>query len=315
MKFKHWVIFLFLGAVWGSSFMWIKVAIREVGPTTLVAYRTLFGLLFGVAAIWFTRAPLPTTFKDWKPLLVIGVTNVAIPFFLISWGEQVIDSAVASILNATVPLFTILIAQFVLEDDRITAPKLAGLLIGFIGVVILMSKDFNGSAGSVLGQLAIIGAAVSYAISAIYIRKATQHIQGIVRSVGPFASATGIMWLGAYFTESPVIVPQTSATWIALLFMGLLGSGLAFILSNYLIHEIGPTRMTMVTYLFPFYGVLLGVLFLHEQLTAHIIFGAALTLISLVVANWKPAPKPIFKSYQAPERRPVLAEVATENCK
>ena len=107
MKAKHWFVFLLLGAIWSSSFMWIKIAIQEVGPITLVAFRVLFGLLFGIAVILFQRVSLPRTFKAWLPLLVIGLTNIAIPFFLISWGEQSIDSAVASILDATVPLFTI----------------------------------------------------------------------------------------------------------------------------------------------------------------------------------------------------------------
>src|SRR5512139_2940157 len=104
MKLKHWLIFLLLGAIWSSSFMWIKIAVQEVGPLTLVAFRVLFGFLFGVAVILIQRVQLPRTFKFWAPLLLLGLTNVSVPFFLISWGERSIDSAVASILDATVPL-------------------------------------------------------------------------------------------------------------------------------------------------------------------------------------------------------------------
>jgi len=288
MKAKHWIIFILLGAIWGSSFMWIKIAIREVGPVTLVAFRALFGLLFGVVVILIQRVELPRTFKAWLPLLVVGLTNIAIPFFLISWGELHIDSAVASILDATVPLFTILIAHFVLQDDKITLPKVMGLIIGFVGIVVLMSKDIGASANSLLGQLAVIVASIFYAISAIYIRKATVDTPGIVRSAGPLVSASVVMWLGTLVFESPVQLPQLGITWIALLFMGVLGSGLAFVMAFYLIHEIGPTRTTMVTYLFPLGGIILGVIFLHEQLTWHIIAGAALIITSLVVANWEP---------------------------
>ena len=92
--------------------MWIKIAVQEVGPITLVAFRVLFGLLFGVVVIFVQRQQLPRNFKEWVPVLLLGVTNVAIPFFLISWGEQSIDSAVAAILDATVPLFTIINAQY-----------------------------------------------------------------------------------------------------------------------------------------------------------------------------------------------------------
>src|SRR5512143_1806194 len=128
MKAKHWFVFILLGVIWSSSFMWIKIAVQEVGPITLVAFRALFGLLFGVVVITIQRVSWPRTWKEWMPLLVVGLTNVAIPFFLISWGEQVIDSAVASILDATVPLFTILMAHFLLRDDKITLPKMLGLL-------------------------------------------------------------------------------------------------------------------------------------------------------------------------------------------
>jgi len=288
LKTKHWIAFISLGMIWGSSFLWIKIAVQEMGPITLVAYRVLFGLLFGVVVILFQRAAWSSGFKQWRPLFVLGLTNIAIPFFLISWGEKVIDSGVASILDATVPLFTILVAHFLLHDDKMTVPKVLGLLMGFAGVVVLMSKDIGESSGSLLGQAAVIVASVFYAASSIIARKYTEDTPAIFRSVGPLVSATAVMWLAAIFIEAPVKVPNLSIIWIALLWLGILGSGFAFILLYYLIHEIGPTRATMVTYLFPLGGVTLGVLFLHEQLTWQVLTGAILIILSLVVANWQP---------------------------
>ena len=285
MKPKHWLMFILLGVIWSSSFMWIKIAVQEIGPITLVAFRVLFGLLFGVVVILVQRVHLPRRLKEWFPLLVLGMTNIAIPFFLISWGEQSIDSAVASILDATVPLFTILIAHYLLRDDKMTLPKVLGLLIGFVGVVILMSKDVGSAPGSLLGQVAVVLASVFYAISAVYARKTTEDTPGITRSVGPLISATAVMWLATVWVESPVEIPQLTITWIALLFLGILGSGVAFIMLYYLIHEIGPTRTTMVTYLFPLGGVILGVAFLHEELSWQLLAGAALIVLSLVAAN------------------------------
>ena len=298
MKAKHWFVFILLGVIWSSSFMWIKIAMREVGPLTLVAFRALFGLLFCVVVILIQRVSLPRTFREWLPLLVVGLTNIAIPFFLISWGELHIDSAVASILDATVPLFTILIAHFLLQDDKITLPKTLGLIVGFLGIVILMSKDMGSSSSSLLGQAAVIVASIFYAISAIYIRKTTVDTPGIVRSAGPLVSATATMWLGALIFESPVQIPQLGITWVALLFMGVLGSGLAFVMAFYLIHEIGPTRTTMVTYLFPLGGVILGVTFLHEQLTWQVIAGAVIIISSLVIANWEPKKQELSSEQQ-----------------
>ena len=289
MKTKHWIVFLLLGAIWGSSFLWIKIAVQEVGPVTLVAFRSLFGLLFCLAVVLVQRVQWPRSFRAWLPLLILGLTNIAIPFFLISWGEQSIDSAVASVLDATVPLFTILMAHFLLQDDKITIPKLLGLLVGFAGVVVLMMKDLlNASASSLLGQAAVLLASGFYAVSSIIARKATEDTPGILRSGIPLIAATAVMWPSAIMFESPVEIPQLRIIWIALLWLGILGSGLAFVLAYYLIHEIGPTRMTMVTYLFPVVGVILGTVFLREQLSWQLIMGTLLVLISLVIANWSP---------------------------
>ena len=170
-----------------------------------------------------------------------------------------------------------------------TWPKVVGLLIGFAGVIILMSKDIGASFGSVLGQLAVVLASAFYAGSAVFARKTTEDTPGILRSAVPLVSATAIMWLGTFFLERPIHIPQLGITWIALLFLGILGSGLAFVLSYYLIHEIGPTRTSMVTYLFPLGGVVLGVAFLNEALSWQLLVGAVLIVLSLVVANWKPA--------------------------
>ena len=300
MKPKHWLVFILLGAIWGSSFMWIKVAVQEISPALLVAFRALFGLVFGGVVILARRVRLPRDRKAWRPLLLLGLTNIAIPFFLISWGEQSIDSAVASILDATVPLFTILIAHYLLPDDKITPPKVLGLLTGFAGVIVLMSKDLvNASTSSLLGQAAVILASVFYAVNSVYIRKTTEDVPGIVRSTGPLLSASMMMWLATFVFESPVKMPQLGITWIALLWLGILGSGLAFTMAFYLIHEIGPTRMTMVTYLFPLGGVTLGVLFLHEQLTWQLIMGGVLIIASLAIANWEPKKQEVHKRREA----------------
>jgi drug/metabolite transporter (DMT)-like permease len=291
VKPKDWFVFILLGVIWSSSFLWIKIAVREVGPITLVALRVSFGLLFCAAVVLIRRAPLPRARSDWLPLLVLGISNVAVPFLLISWGEQSIDSAVAAILDATVPLFAIVIAHLALHDDKITLPKVMGLLLGFAGVVVLMSKDIGASSSSLLGQGAVVLASIFYAASSVYARKTTENIPGIFRSVGPLLSSTAVMWLATAFVDKPISMPRLPITWIALLWLGILGSGFAFILLYYLIHAIGPTRTTMVTYLFPLGGVILGVSFLGEQLTWQLLVGAALVVASLAVANLQPKPR------------------------
>lgn len=288
MKAKHWFIFILTGAIFSSSFMWIKIALREVGPDLLVAFRTLFGLLFCIAVIFIQRVKLPRSFKEWKPLFWLGVLNIAIPFFLIAWGEQSIDSSVAAILDSTVPLFTIVMAHFLLSDDKMTISKIAGLLVGFAGVFVLVSKDIGDSTSSILGQAAVIIASGFYAASAVYVRRTTQNTPAILRSAGPLFSGSVIMWLAALAFESPLKMPSLGITWVALIFLGTIGSGFAFVMVFYLIHEIGPTRTSMITYIFPLGGVILGVVFLQEQLTWQLIAGGLLIVASLFVANRQP---------------------------
>jgi drug/metabolite transporter (DMT)-like permease len=160
--------------------------------------------------------------------------------------------------------------------------------MGFAGVIVLMSRDIGTSIGPILGQLAVVVACIFYAGSSVYARKSTAEASGIMRGAGPLVSSTAVMWIAAVTVESPLKIPQLTITWIALLWLGILGSGFAFILNYYLIHEIGPTRTTMVTYIFPLGGVILGVLFLHEQLSWQLLAGAVLIVASLAVANWQP---------------------------
>ncbi|MBL8051480.1 MAG: DMT family transporter [Anaerolineales bacterium] len=288
MKTKQWVVFILLGIIWSSSFLWIKIGVQEVGPMSLVAFRMLFGALTAGVIAYFQGIPFSRDWKDWGIFAIFGPLSLAIPVFLISWGEQTIDSAVASILNATVPLFTLIIAHFWLSDDKITFQKTLGLLIGFGGVIILLSKDLLASAhASIIGQVAVILASFFYGLSAVGIRKYTTHINNVMRGVGLLTTSAILMWLVGPIFERPFEIPQLPITWVAALWLGILGSGLAMIMMYYLIHEIGPTRASLVTYLFPVGGVLLGVIFLNEKLSWQLIAGTILIIMSLVVVNYK----------------------------
>ena len=288
MQPKHWTAFIILGVIWSASFLWIKIALEEIGPNTLVAWRVLFGLVFAGAAVFLQRKAWPRGWGEWQPFIILGVTSIAVPFFLITWSELSIDSAVTSILNATVPLFTIVIAHLFLQDDKMTVQRVLGLLVGFSGVVVLLSKDLTaGAHNSILGQGAVILASILYAGSSVYARRKTSSSPGLVRGAAPLVSATALMWIAAPMLESPIKFPQLPLTWVAVLWLGFLGSGLALILFYYLLHEIGPTRTATVTYVFPLGGVILGVIFLNEQLFWQLVVGALLIISSVVVVNWQ----------------------------
>ena len=290
MKRRDWTLFWALGLIWGSSFLWIKIAVQEVDPFTLVGWRLLFGTLGMVVVILLRRPAFPEAGKTWLFLAALGVLNTALPFVLISWGEKSIDSAVASVLNSTVPLFTLVIAHLFLHDEPITARKAVGLLIGFGGVLALMARDLEpGSLRvGILGQAAVLVAAVSYASASVFARRTMREISPLVQAFVPMAFADAIVWTAATQVGNPGRLPAIPITWVALLWLGLLGSCVAYLLFYNLLHAVGATRAVMVTYVFPVVGVALGVVFLGELADWHLLVGAALVVASIVVVNWRP---------------------------
>ncbi len=286
MKTKDWLAFIALSLAWGSSFFWIKIAVAEIGPFLLVALRVLFGIL-GLLLVMLLRRPArPTDPRVWRNLLILGITNTALPFVLISWAEQYIDSAVASILNSSVPLFTTMIAHFVLSDDRLTRKRVLGMLVGFAGVIVLVARDLGQDIRlNLLAQGAMILAVLFYAGSAVYARRNTKGVSPIIQALVPLLAADAFIWALTPIVESPIHFPALPLTWVALLWLGLIGSCTAYLLYFYLLHSVGPTRATMVTYTFPVVGVALGVLFLHEALDINLIAGAVLIVGSLLIVN------------------------------
>jgi drug/metabolite transporter (DMT)-like permease len=286
MKLKHWLVFILLSIIWSASFLSIKIAVQEVGPFTLVGFRVVFGAITVILATIFTGTRWPRDRDTWITYAILGLTSIAIPFVLISWAEKTIDSAVASILNASTPLFTVIIAHFTLRDDRLTIQKLVGLSVGFGGVVLLLTRNLQpGASNSLLGQAAVILASLFYAGSTIYARLKTEHVPRLVRGGAPLLTASIFMLIIIPAIEPPIHLPSLPITWAALLFLGVLCSGLALVLWYYLLHEIGPTRTTLVCYAFPLGGVILGVVFLREELTWQLFLGAILIVLCIIAVT------------------------------
>ncbi len=305
MRSRAWLAFGALSAIWGSSFLWIKIAVQEVGPFRLVAFRLLFGVIGLLIAGRLAGQPLRLSRKQLPAYLVLALVNTALPFTLISWGETRIDSGMASVLNGTVPLFTLVIAHFWLQDERITLPRTLGLLIGFGGVAILVGQNFDFSRileGSALGQLAVLAASASYATGLTLTRKRFRGQPPVAQATLVVLFSDLMLWVGAFGFESPVRLPSLSLTWIALLWLGFLGTGLAYLLYFYLINEWGSTRTSVVTYTMPVIGVILGVVFLEETLSVNLILGVGLVLTGIGFVNWKSR----RKAQEAPTE-PVLA--------
>jgi drug/metabolite transporter (DMT)-like permease len=294
MSTKDWLRFWILGLIWGTSFLWIKIAVTEVSPYVLVGFRTLFGAL-GLLVIMWSQKTFPKTWGEIRPWLgvfaVVGLINVALPFVLISWSEQYIPSGIASILNSTVPLFTMLLAPLVLRDDRMTLPKTTGLVIGFVGVLILFSPELaQGINQGLVGQGVMLLATLSYAAGSIYVRLKARGLAPQLQALLQLGTATVMVWLFTGLAERPVVLPRLPLTWLALVWLGLLGSCVAYILFFALMNSIGPTRTTMVTYIPPLVGVLLGAIFLGEHLNWQSILGGVLILSGIAVVNMKRLP-------------------------
>ncbi|MFN2147140.1 MAG: DMT family transporter [Anaerolineales bacterium] len=287
MTIRNWSAFLLLGLIWGTSFLWIKIGVRELQPFTLVGFRLLFGLLAMSIVIIVRRPAFPRAPRTWFFLILMGLTNTALPFVLITWGEVRIDSAVASVLNSSMPLFTLVIAHFFLADERMTLPRVAGLALGFIGILLLFSRELgqSGPSQGILGQLAVLAAALSYAISSVYARRTLKGVATMVQAFIPLLVADSAMWLGAFTLEGPLHIPQQPLTWVAVAWLGILGSAVAYLLYYDLLHRVGSTRTSLVTYVFPVVGVAAGVLFLGEQLDWHLALGALLIVAGIVIVN------------------------------
>ena len=279
--------FLLLGLIWGSSFAWIKIAVDEIPPATLVAWRMTLGAIGMAVLLAIIHVPWPRTVREWLPLAVLGTINAAIPIFLISWGEQFVDSGTAAVLNSLVPIFSLVIAGLVLRVEPVTALRVAGLVLGFIGAAILASRELalRADMSGVIGALAVVLAAISYAVGASYTKYRIGHSHRYLVAGGTLVFAAIDMWVLALITDGGFLVPAQLDTIVAVVWLGILGSFVAYVLFFFLIERIGATLATMVTYVFPVVGVAIGVALLGELLDARLLIGTSLVLAGIVVVG------------------------------
>jgi drug/metabolite transporter (DMT)-like permease len=293
-----WLIFLALGFFWGSSYLFIKIGVDAgLQPFTLIMFRLLIGFVVLATVVAIAREPLPREPRMYGHLFVMGVINIAIPFGLITFAERIpsIDSSLASVINSAVPLFVIVIAALFLKGETVTVNRLVGLVVGFIGVAILVGLDVTdlGSANAV-GELALIGATVSYAIGNVY---AKAHVHGL-RPMIPalFQVFFGLLVTGtlAFATERPLAVAWQPEAIFAVVWLGLLGSGVAYLSYFRILQHWGATRTSMVAYLLPVYGIVLGALVLAEPIAPSTLLGAILVIGGIAIVNARFWTRPLF---------------------
>jgi len=287
MNGKNLLLLILLAALWGPSFLFIKVAVEDIPPLTLVLGRVTIGATFLLVVLWASGRRLPHERRLWRHLAVVAMLHNALPWVLLSWGEQYIDSALASILNGTTPIFTIILAHFLVPGDRLSAPKMLGVLLGFAGLFLLILPSLSdGAQASTWGLIAVTAAAAIYGVAMIYSRN---HLRGLPPLVAPASQlllATAYMAPLALLFDRPWTLPRPStAALLSLFLLGILGTGLAFIVYYRLLETANPTYISMVTYVIPVFGVILGVIVLGEQLTWYVLAGFALILLGVMVVN------------------------------
>lgn len=280
-----WLLFIALGGMWGSSYLFIKFGVDEgLTPFTLIAMRLGIGLILLVAVVALARERLPRDGRIYGHLVVMSLVNIVIPFFLITSAEKTVDSALASIINATVPLFAIVIAAFVLQDEPLTVNRLVGLAVGFVGVVIL-TRGSLGSGGDLVGQLALLGSALSYGAGAVYARRNMRGIRPMIPALFQVGFAFVISAALALVLEHPLALTITPKAWFSVVWLGILGSGLAYLVSFRLLARWGATRTSMVAYLLPVVGITLGVSLGDETIGLAVIVGTLLVVGGVALAN------------------------------
>ncbi len=287
---KNWIMFGAVGLIWGSSFLLIKIGLQELTAFSLVAGRIGLAAIAFVIALMALRKPLPRDTKTLIIIAIVGMINTAIPFLLITSGEQTIDSGLASVLDATVPLFSIFIAHIALTDDKINVGKVLGLIAGFSGVILLALRQVDPNhPNPFAGQLAVLIASIFYAIGAVVIRRYLRHVDPIVTAGGSmFVGATVVVVVTLLFTRPlPNIPTLTLQTDLAILTLAIVNTFVAYILYFTLINNWGPSRATMVTYVIPPVGLVLGALANHEPLDLSIVIGAGLIIAGIAFANYR----------------------------
>jgi drug/metabolite transporter (DMT)-like permease len=285
---REWALLVALSVVWGGSFLFIGVAVKELPPLTIVALRVALAALALQAVLRVAGIPIPSDRRAWRAFIGMGILNNVIPFVLIVWGQSHIASGLASILNATTPLFTVLVAHVLTRDERLTGLRMAGVLVGFAGVAAMIGGDALDAIGvNVAAQLAVLAAALSYAFSGVFGRRfKTLGIAPAATAAGQLTASSIILVPLAILADRPWTLPMPSGEAAAsILGLALVSSAFAYILFFRLLEAAGATNAGLVTFLIPVSAILFGTVLLDEVLKPKHIGGMILIAAGLALID------------------------------
>lgn len=271
---------------WGGSFLSVHVALEEIGPLTSVAHRTGWAMLILWAYVLIRRLPLPTDRRIWGAFLVMGLLNNAIPFSLMAWGQLHIETGLTSILNAATAIFGVMAAALFLADERLTVRKAMGVGIGFLGVSTAIGlnafKEFDIRS---LGQLAVIGGTISYALAAVWARKTLGHLKPQVAAAGMLTGASLITLPAAWVIEGPISLSLQPQTWAAITYYAVAATAIAYILYYRVLALAGSGNAMLVTLLVAPVAIVLGAIVLGEALPMRAYIGFAILALGLLILD------------------------------
>ena len=288
MTASDWALLALLSIVWGGSFLFVGVAVRELPPLTIVALRVVTAASALLLTLRLMGVDLPRTRQVWAAFLGMSILNNVIPFTLIVWGQSHIASGLASILNATTPLFTVIVAHYLTDDERLTGQRSAGVIVGFAGVAVMIgAAAFASLDASILAQLAVLGAALSYGFSGVFGRRfKTMGIPPLATAAGQVTVSSAILLPAALIVDRPwtLAMPSTGAI-VSLAALGLVSTAFAYLIFFRLLARAGATNVGLVTFLIPVSAILLGVLVLAETLAMRHVAGMALIGAGLILID------------------------------
>ena len=288
MGFREWVMLLTLSILWGGSFFFVEVVVSELPPLTIVLLRVgLAAIALWIFAFSIGLRP-PASAAIWLAFFIMGLINNVIPFSLLVWGQTHIASGLASILNATTPLFTVVVAGVLLADERITLARMVGVAFGLAGVILMIGPEaLGGFSSNVLAQIAVLGTAISYAFASVYGRRfKSMGLNPIMLATGQVTASSLILLPMAFYIEQPqnLALPGTTSI-VAILALGVFSTALAYILYFRILAAAGATNLMLVTFLVPVSAILLGSMVLGEVLLPIHLAGMALIACGLVAID------------------------------
>ncbi|GAB4277563.1 MAG: DMT family transporter [Candidatus Rifleibacteriota bacterium] len=285
MKLKDWFLLFVLSVIWGSSFIFIKIALREMTPFMIVFTRLILASVFLLLICKFRRLQFPTSAKSLLSLSFLGLINTVAPFFLISWSQQYIDTATASILNATSPIFVMILAQFFTEDEKLTANKFFGVLCGMAGIVVMVAPSMkDGFSIAKIGPIGVLCATFLYAVAGIYAKRFKEIPATMVSAISLLGGVI-FMLPALIILDLPKFYQLCFNTYLSITFLGIFCTAVAYLIYFRIISSSGATNALLVTLLIPVSTFVLSVSILNEKIKSDDIKGMILIFVGLIIID------------------------------